>query len=324
MDRVMRAVVLDGKVKFSRTHPAPKLDSAQGGECLVRVLAAGICATDLELIKGYLGFRGIIGHEFVGRVEQAADPRLVGARVVCEINCVCGKCDMCQSGLRNHCRNRTVIGISGRDGAFADLVAVPQRNCHRLPDSIGDEEAVLIEPLAAALQVIKQVPIDPRMKVTVLGDGRLGLLVAQVLQSAGCKPRLVGKHAAKLAFADKRSIRTVLADELAPDSSDDLVVECTGRPGGLEAAMHLVRPRGIIVLKSTHEGAAPLNLAPLVINEVQLIGSRCGPFPDAIDLLARREVDVAGLISRRFKLDKALDALEAAGKPDNLKVLLTM
>lgn len=317
----MKAVVLDGQVKFTRTHPTP---DAGANDCLVRVTHAGICSTDLELIKGYMDFRGVIGHEFVGVVEQGPDPALVGSRVVCEINCVCGKCDMCQSGLRNHCRDRTVIGIDGRDGAFAEFIAVPKRNCHRLPEGISDEAAVFVEPLSAALQVTKQIPIDPRMKVTVLGDGRLGMLVAQVLQLAGCKLRIVGKHASKLAFADKRSIQTGLIEEVAPDQSDDLVVDCTGSPSGLQLAMGLVRPRGIIVLKSTHAAGESLNLAPLVINEVQLIGSRCGPFKDAIDLLNRKEVDVTGLISRRFKFDKALDALESAGRDDALKVLLTM
>lgn len=325
VETTMRAVVLDDdhkdKVRLVRAHPAPK---PAAGECLVRVLAAGVCSTDLELVKGYMGFCGVIGHEFVGRVEHATNGKLAGARVVCEINCVCGKCDMCQSGLRNHCRSRSVIGISGRDGCFADLIAVPERNCYRVPDSVGDEEAVFVEPLAAALQVVKQVPMDPRMKVTVIGDGRLGLLVAQVLQSVGCSPTLVGRHAGKLALADKRSIRTVLADELHPERNQDLVVECSGKSAGLATAMQLVRPRGIIVLKSTYAEAEAVNMAPLVIDEIQVIGSRCGPFSDALDLLARKEVDVTGLITRRFKLDKALDALDAARKPENVKVLLTM
>lgn len=323
MDTTMRAVVLDdnGKVRLARNHPVPQLAP---DECVIRVQTAGVCSTDLELVKGYMGFRGVIGHEFVGCVEQSADPQWVGARVVAEINCVCGQCDMCASGLRNHCRNRTVIGIAGRDGAFADRIAVPLRNCHRVPDSISDDEAVFIEPLAAALQVIAQVPVEPKTKVSVLGDGRLGLLVAQVLQARGCSPRLIGRHPRKLVFADKRSIPTVLADQVNPARADDLVVECTGKPAGLEMALRLVRPRGVIVLKSTYAAGEPVNLAPLVVDEVQLIGSRCGPFAEAIGVLARKEVDVLGLVSRRFKLDKAIDALAAAAKPENIKVLMTM
>ena len=325
----MRAVVLDGKVRFTRSYPAP---APVAGECLIRVLAAGVCSTDLELAKGYMSFTGVIGHEFVGRVEDAPEAGLVGSRVVCEINCVCGQCDLCQAGLRNHCRNRTAIGISGRDGCFADLITVPQRNCFRVPDSIDDEQAVFVEPLAAAVQVIKQVPVDSETKATVLGDGRLGLLVAQVLQSAGvANLTLVGRHEHKLAIAAQRGIRTVELDSGATvagaadlNHSQDLVVDCTGKPAGLAAALEFVRPRGVVVLKSTYADPGAVNLAPLVINEVQVIGSRCGPFPDAIDLLARKQVDVTGLISKRFKLDRATDALDAAGKPENVKVLLTL
>jgi threonine dehydrogenase-like Zn-dependent dehydrogenase len=322
VETTMRAAVLDGKVRFTRSYPAP---ATVAGECLIRVLTAGVCSTDLELAKGYMSFSGVIGHEFVGRVEDAPEAGLVGSRVVCEINCVCGQCDLCQSGLRNHCRNRTVIGISRRDGCFADLIAVPQRNCFRVPDSIDDEQAVFVEPLAAAIQVIKQVPVDAETKATVLGDGRLGLLVAQVLQSAGvANLTLVGRHPHKLALLSQRGVLTVESDAAKPDHSQDLVVDCTGKPAGLAAAMEFVRPRGVIVLKSTYADPGAVNLAPLVINEVQVIGSRCGPFPDAIDLLARKQVDVTGLISKRFKLDRVADALDAAARPDNVKVLLTV
>jgi threonine dehydrogenase-like Zn-dependent dehydrogenase len=317
----MRALVLgsDRKVKLTQGHPKPTPGEK---ECLVRVTHAGVCSTDLELIRGYMDFAGVLGHEFVGVVEQSPDTRQIGRRVVCEINCVCGKCDMCLSGLRNHCRSRTVIGIDGRDGAFADYIAVPVRNCHPLPDSISDEAAVFVEPIAAAVQVIRQVPIDTRMKVTVLGDGRLGQLVAQVLQTTGCGPCLVGKHSTKLAIADRLDIRTELLGDAAADKRDDLVVDCTGSSNGFETAMRMVRPRGIIVLKSTHAGAEPINLAPLVVDEVQLIGSRCGPFGEAIDLLARGQVDVTGLISRRFNFDKAEEGLEAAANA--IKVIFTM
>ncbi|MDD4892218.1 MAG: alcohol dehydrogenase catalytic domain-containing protein [Phycisphaerae bacterium] len=321
----MKALVFrDNQLSVINDRPEPQ---PAADEVVIDVRLAGICRTHIEITRGYMSFEGVLGHECVGVVSRAggaAGKKWLDRRVVCEINCVCGKCDMCLTGLRNHCRQRTVIGISGRDGAFADYIVVPQRNCHRVPETMSDEEAVFVEPLAAAIQVVKQVPVDSRMKVTVLGDGRLGLLVGQVLQSVGCSPRLVGKHPKKMAFAEKRSIRVVPLEDLKPANTDDLVVDCTGSPKGLETAMQLVRPRGIIMLKSTCAAGEPLNLSPLVINEVHLIGSRCGPFLEAIEMLAKKEVNVSGLISRRFKFDRSLDAIRAAGDHDSLKILLAM
>jgi threonine dehydrogenase-like Zn-dependent dehydrogenase len=243
-------------------------------------------------------------------------------RVACEINCVCRTCDMCQAGLSNHCRNRTVMGIRGRDGCFADYVVVPERNLHVVPDVVTDEEAVFIEPLAAAYQVLAQCPVEPRMNVSVVGPGRLGLLVAQVLAITGCKLTVIGRNPKKLLLTEKKGIQAIHVRDLVPRQDRDLVVECTGSPDGLNLALELVRPRGTIVLKSTHADTRSPNLAPLVVNEATILGSRCGPFPEAINALARQAVDVRSLISRTYPLHRALEAFEAANDPDTVKVLL--
>lgn len=314
----MRAIIFNDRLKYTDSYPDP---TAADGECLVRVHMAGICATDIEMTRGYMSFSGILGHEMVGTVTQGSKA-WQGKRVACEINCVCGKCDMCQAGLASHCRRRTVLGISGRDGCFADFVAVPENNLHEVPDAISDEEAVFIEPLAAACQVVKQVPIEPRMSVAVVGSGRLGLLVAQVLAKTRCRLEVIGRNPKTLLFCEKKRIQSIAVDDLIPKNDRDVVVECTGSPAGLNIAMGLVRPRGIIVLKSTHAGDEPLNLAPIVVNEVTIIGSRCGPFPEAIDALARREIDVSSMVARAFRIDRGLEAFEAATSPNNIKVLL--
>lgn len=314
----MRAIVFDRKLRFEPDHPDP---SVAEGECLLRVRLAGICATDLHITRGYMNFTGILGHEMVATVIQGPS-EWQDKRVVCEINCVCGQCTMCTSGLGSHCRRRTVLGISGRDGCFADLLAVPQRNLHVLPDAISDEEAVFVEPLAAAYQVLAQVSIDPRMIVTVVGPGRLGLLMAQVLATTGCKLTVVGKNRRKLLHCEKNGIQAIHVDDLIPRQDHDLVVDCTGDPEGLTLAMELVRPRGTLVLKSTHEQTGALNLSPLVIHEINLLGSRCGPFPEAINALARQAVEVRSMISRTFAIEQALEAFEAASNPENIKILL--
>lgn len=315
----MRAVtVRNGNVALVHDHPEPEV---REGECLVRVHLAGICATDLHIINGYMNFDGVLGHEMVGTVVSGPS-ELRDKRVVCEINCVCRKCDMCSAGLANHCRNRTVIGIDRRDGCFADQIAVPQRNLHLVPDAVSDEEAVFVEPLAAAYQVVAQCPIESHTNVSVLGPGRLGLLVAQVLAQRGCKLTVVGRNPAKLEMCEKKGIQAIHVDDLVARHDRDVVVECTGAPEGLGIALAMVRPRGTIVLKSTCAGPGGINLASLVIHEVTLLGSRCGPFPEALDALARKAVDVRSLISRTFPLDQAPEALEAAGNPSNLKILL--
>ncbi len=314
----MRAISFTDSLRFCETHAEP---TRAEGECLLRVHMAGICATDLHIIRGYMGFSGILGHEMVGTVVEGS-ASWKGKRVACEINCVCRTCDMCLAGLSSHCRDRTVLGIAGRNGCFADLVAIPEANLHEVPDLISDEDAVFIEPLAAAYQVIKQVPIDPRMQVAVVGSGRLGLLVAQVLATTGCRLEVVGRNPKTLLFCEKRRIQSKSVDDLLPKNDCDVVVECTGSAAGLDIAMGMVRPRGTIVLKSTHVGAAGLNLSPVVVNEVTILGSRCGPFPDAINALARRAVEVSSMVARVYKIERGLEAFEASAAPQNIKVLL--
>ncbi len=229
---------------------------------------------------------------------------------------------MCLAGLASHCRRRTVLGIAGRDGCFADLVAVPEHNLHEVPGAISDEEAVFVEPLAAAYQVTRQVPIESRMNVCVVGSGRLGLLIAQVLAETGCRLEVIGRNPKTLLFCEKKHIQSKSVDELVPKNDRDVVVECTGSPAGLDIALSLVRPRGTIVLKSTHTGDGPINLSPAVVNEVTVVGSRCGPFPDAIQALARRAVDVSSMVARAFKIERGPEAFQASADPQNIKVLL--
>lgn len=315
----MRAIVVDaGKVSV-REEPSPSLSP---GDVLIKVRLAGICSTDLEIIKGYGGFHGILGHEFVGTVAEGPTA-LTGKRVVGEINCVCGRCDMCASGLSNHCRRRTVAGIQGRPGVFAEFVALPERNCHVVPDTVSDEEAVFAEPLASAYQVIRQVKIEPRMNVAVLGTGRLGLLVAQVLARTGSKLIAIGRNAKSLGLLDRKRIRTSQVDEVTQWGEYDLVVECTGSPEGLPLALRLVRPRGTIVIKTTCQATANVDLMPLVVNEVTLLGSRCGPFSEALAALARKQIDVLSMVSRRVPMAEAAKAFEMAADPHNVKILLT-
>ncbi len=314
----MLALVFDGKVALRSDYPDP---TPARDEALVGVRVAGVCSTDLEVMKGYMGYTGVMGHEFVGQV-LAGPERLRGKRVVCEINCPCGKCDMCTGGLSNHCRDRTVVGIAGRDGAFAEMIAVPSANLHVVPDGVSDDQAVFVEPLAAAFQVTRQVTFQRHDRVVVLGDGRLGQLVARVLRPMLDKLVMVGTHPAKLEAAEKHGIETITAQRFAAKQAADVVIEATGSPAGIELAMRAVRPRGTIVLKSTVAAGEAVNLSPLVVNEVTVIGSRCGPFGDALTALAAGEVDVYGLISQRFPLSRGAEALAAAERADNIKVLI--
>lgn len=314
----MRAVEFTDKVVFRTDYPAPR---AGAGEAIVQVILAGICRTDIEITRGYMGFHGVMGHEFVGRVLQGP-PRWKDKRVVAEINCVCGQCDMCTSGLSNHCRNRTVLGIAGRDGAFADRLSVPVRNLHEVPSSVTDEEAALVEPLAAAFQLVRQIRFDAGQKVVVLGDGRLGQMVSRVLVGRCPSLVLVGKHPEKLELAERVHVQTALVKDFLARHEADIVVDATGTVDGFELACRTVRPRGILALKSTYAGSQPVNLAPLVIDEITLIGSRCGPFPDALAALARGEVDLGNLISCHMPLERAPEALELAASGKAMKVLL--
>ena len=317
----MRALVFDQSLSYRPRQAEP----AEGeGDSRLRVLRAGICSTDLEICKGYMGFHGVLGHEFVAEVLESPSKELIGQRVVGEINVVCGRCDLCLSGLSNHCRNRSVVGILNHGGAFAEYLRLPAANLHVLPKGVDDDQAVFVEPLAAACQILKQIKLDGKKWVTVLGDGRLGLLVAQVLRNAGCPVRVIGKHADKLALCEKWSIRSRPLGDISPRHDQDVVVDCTGSAAGLELAMQMVRPPGTIILKSTVAAGKAINLAPLVIDEIQVIGSRCGPFREAIRLLAEKSVDVTSLIHRRMKLEQGVEAMELAGRAGVLKVVLTV
>ncbi|HTY17466.1 MAG TPA: alcohol dehydrogenase catalytic domain-containing protein [Myxococcota bacterium] len=313
----MRALAFDGARAALVDRPEPALgpDAAR-----VRVALAGVCRTDLELCRGYMGFRGVLGHEFVGRVvEGPAEWR--GERVVGEINLACGRCPTCGAGLGRHCPERTVLGIAGADGAFAESVSIPVVNLHRVPDGVPDERAVFTEPLAAAFEVLEQVDVAPGTRCLVLGDGKLGLLVAQVLAAAGAEVTALGRHPAKLAILERRGIATALADRFR-GAAAPLVVEATGSPAGFRRAVELTAPRGTLVLKSTHAASEPVDLAPLVIHEIHVVGSRCGPFPPALRALERGEVEVDSLVSERAPLTRAAEALARAAAPGVLKVLI--
>jgi threonine dehydrogenase-like Zn-dependent dehydrogenase len=312
----MRALVLDDGVRFRTAQPRPV---PSPDEVLVRVSCAGVCETDLQLIRGYMGFRGILGHEFVGVAESGP---YAGRRVVGEINCACWRCETCRSGLPSHCPNRTVLGILNHDGAFADYIAVPQKNLHPVPDSLPDEVAVFTEPVAAAFQIPAQIPIARDARIVVLGDGRLGNLCAQVLARRSDHILVVGKHESKLALLRTLGIATALLDGALPDRAADVVVDCTGSETGLPTALRLVRPRGTIVLKTTVAGTQALAWAPFVIDEITLVGSRCGPFDQALAALTRGEVDVRPLISERLPLSAGVASLERAQTKGVLKVLI--
>jgi len=316
----MRALCLDAQGVALRDREAP---AARPGEALVRVRMAGVCNTDLEIAKGYMGFAGVLGHELCGEVLEHPEPGMRGARVAGEINLACGQCPMYARELGRHCPQRTVLGIAGKDGCFAERVTLPVANLHRLPDALPDELACFVEPTAAAFEIVEQVELGASPEVVVLGDGKLGLLIVQVLASAGCDPVLVGRHARKLSLARSRGIRTSALDAL-PARQADVVIEATGSPAGLQAAIALTRPRGTIVLKSTYHGQLSLDAAPLVIDELTLIGSRCGPFAPAIAALASGAVDPRGLIDEVLPLARAEHALTRAAEPGVLKVLLDM
>jgi len=313
----MRAIVVDeGRATFRDDWPAPQ---PAADEVLVTVLRSGICETDLQLIQGYKGFRGVLGHEFVGVAQSGP---LAGRRVVGEINCSCWRCDTCRAGRPGHCPNRRVIGILDHDGAFADYLAVPARNLHAVPDSIETDIAVFTEPVAAAFQITTQLTIGARDRIVILGDGRLGNLCAQVLADISDRVLVVGKHPRKLAILDSLGLATCLLAEFPDERTADIVVDCTGSPTGLPTASRIVRPRGTIVLKTTIAGAQTTEWASIVVDEVTIVGSRCGPFDTALAALAAGKVRVRPLISERFDLDNGVAALERAAAPSVLKVLL--
>jgi threonine dehydrogenase-like Zn-dependent dehydrogenase len=309
----------DRRLRLRDDLPIP---DPPAGEALVRVLRAGICNTDVELTHGYYPFTGIPGHEFVGVVERGP-AALAGRRVVGEINAVCGSCRACTAGRRTHCERRSVLGIVGRHGAFADYLTLPAENLHAVPDNVSTDAAVFTEPLAAALEIQEQLAIGPAQRVLVVGDGKLGQLVAQTLALSGCALCAVGRHDGKLALLAARGIATGHPDGVERGGFD-VVVECTGNPEGFAVAQRAVRPRGTLVLKSTYAGALTLDASAIVVNELTLVGSRCGPFAPALRLLAERRVVVDPLIHARYPLAAALAAFDHAVRPGVLKVLVEL
>ncbi|QDV47193.1 2-deoxy-scyllo-inosamine dehydrogenase [Stieleria neptunia] len=316
----MRAITLESDgLHYQASHAEP---TPAEGEVLVQVLQAGICETDLQLAQGYMGFRGILGHEFVG-IAQAGTH--AGRRVVGEINCNCRVCPTCQAGRPTHCPHRTVIGIDRHDGAFAQSVAIPEHNLHVVPEGVTDDQALFTEPLAAAFEILQQVAIESTDRIAILGDGRLGYLSAQVLSSVTDRITVFGKHGVKLLRFGHRGYEVVQIPSTdpveLPHHKFDVVVDCTGSTTGLPMAIHLVRPRGTVVLKTTVADRHELSLASIVIDEISVVGSRCGPFATALDALAGGQVDVDGLITDRYSLDQVNPAFASAVNPNSFKVV---
>jgi len=336
----MQSLWLEDQTLSLRDIPCPD----KPGEALIRLRLSGICGTDLELVRGYYPFTGVPGHEFVGEVVsvgESDDPswreprnlvsheadkisgssKWVGKRVVGEINAICGECEQCQNGRFTHCENRTVLGIVNRNGVHAEYTSLPLANLHIVPDSVSDEAAVFTEPLAAALQIQEQVHLQPTDRVLLIGAGRLGQLIAQTLALTGCDLRVLARHPHQRALLKASQIRLISEDEIQPRRWD-VVVEATGSPSGFELARQSIRPRGTLVLKSTYRGELTVNWSAFVVDEISIIGSRCGPFAPALRLLERKEVDPTVLIAKRYPLRRALKAYEDAKKPGMLKVLL--
>jgi threonine dehydrogenase-like Zn-dependent dehydrogenase len=315
----MKAVLFDRELRLVDL-PKPCFT---GNESVIRLLKAGICNTDLEITKGYFGFKGVLGHEFVGVVEHSRNTSLVGQKVVGEINAACGHCEYCQKKLQRHCPGRTVLGILNRDGAFREYLTLPESNLHVVPDSITDDEALFVEPLAAACEILDQVEIEPDQRVAILGDGKLGLLITMVLNPSIRQLCLIGKHSEKMEFARELGVETVESSYAQkPLRSFDFVIEASGSPQGWDQALRLVKPRGTVVLKSTFHGEVAFNPAPIVVDEITVIGSRCGRFEPALQLLRDKKVDPARLLQHSFPLGQALEAFEMAGQSGVLKVVL--
>ena len=318
----MQAIWLENnELKYRDDIPVPKLRS---GEALVAVRQAGICATDLELVRGYYPFTGIPGHEFVGEIVESPDgPERIGERVVGEINVTCGTCWMCKRGYPNHCKHRNVLGILNRHGAFADYLSLPLKNLVHVPDAVPDDAAVFVEPLAAALEIVEQVNICPTDNVLVLGAGRLGQLIARVLALTGCKLQVVARYDRQKELLTDCNIPRIGGSD-ARGSFFDIVIEATGSAEGFDLACNAVRPRGTVVLKSTYAGDFRVNFSSVVVDEISIIGSRCGPFEPALRLLQNRWVDPTVLIEGRYSLRNALQAFDRAAQPGYLKYLIQM
>ena len=314
----MKATIFDGKhITLDKNYPDPEFN-----ETLVRVSLAGICGTDLEILDGYMQYNGILGHEFVGVVEKSSNSDLIGKRVVGEINAGCGKCDSCINGMERHCPSRTVLGILKRNGAFAEFLSLPEKNLHVIPDSISDEQAVFVEPLAAAFEINEQVSLKPEWNVAVVGDGRLAQLIIQVIKLTCSNITCFGKHEKKLEGLVQSGIKIKVGIESTDEQLFDLVIEATGSNSGFSDTMKLVKPRGTVILKSTIASRENLDLTPTIINEITLIGSRCGLFKPAIEALASGKISVNSMIDSTFSLEKFEDAIIYAKKPNTLKVFL--
>ncbi|MCA9826808.1 MAG: alcohol dehydrogenase catalytic domain-containing protein [Nitrosopumilus sp.] len=314
----MKAVYFNGaKTIFDKNYLEPKSD-----EALVRVKLAGICGTDLEILQGYMKYHGILGHEFVGIVEKSRNPVLIGKRVVGEINAGCDKCNFCEKGISRHCPNRTVLGILKRDGAFAEFLSLPEKNLHVIPDSITDEQAVFVEPLAAAFEIKEQINLKSHWSVAVVGDGKLAQLIVQVLKLSCPDITCFGRHKNKLQNLTSDGIKIKIGIEPSNKQSFDLVIEATGNNSGFLDAIKLAKPRGTVVLKSTIASRENLDLTQVIVNEITLVGSRCGLFKPAIDALSTGIVSVDSMIDSTFPLEEFSKAIEYAKKPDALKVFL--
>jgi alcohol dehydrogenase len=315
----MFAVHLESGRVNVRRRPSPR---APHGFARIRVRASGICSTDLELQRGYYRFSGTPGHEFVGEVESAEDPGWIGKRVAGEINLACGRCEWCARDLGRHCPNRSVLGIVKHPGAHAEFLTLPLRNLHPIPASIPDEAAVFIEPVAAACEILDQVRVPAGTKIAVLGDGKLGLLIAQVLRARGARVHLYGRHREKMRLVEDYGVTSELVGKSMPQQAWPMVVEATGSAEGLRAAIAMCEPRGTVVMKSTLHGLVKIDTAPAIVNEVTLVGSRCGRFEPAIRMLASGRVMVERLISEQFPLSDAPEAFKSAAAKGVLKVLL--
>ncbi|UCE40937.1 MAG: alcohol dehydrogenase catalytic domain-containing protein [Candidatus Aminicenantes bacterium] len=315
----MKAIALKGRNICVEERPDPVPTK---NEALIRVTKAGICNTDLELVKGYMNFEGILGHEFVGRVVEACEKEWIGRRVVGEINIPCGQCEICFGGDPKHCPSRMVLGIQQKDGVFAEFVTLPLENLHALPSNVSEIEAVFVEPLAAAIAIIDQIYPDQNNDALILGDGKLGLLAAQVLQTRTPNIFCVGRHPRKLALIEKRGIQTAL-DAGKWDRKFDFIVDATGNPQGIAEALCFIKPKGKIVIKSTFEGLAKIDISALVVSEIQLLGSRCGSFAKALEFLKKETLELESMVDVDFPLGKALEAFERAKDPEVIKVLLT-
>jgi threonine dehydrogenase-like Zn-dependent dehydrogenase len=315
----MKSIWLENNTLSLREVQSPQNE----GEALVRIRLAGICGTDLELVKGYYPFTGIPGHEFVGEVvsQPGNDQSMVGRRVVGEINASCGRCEQCQNGRQTHCENRTVLGIARRDGIFAEYTSLPVKNLHLVPDEIPDEMAVLTEPLAAAAEILEQVHLHPSDRVLLIGAGRLGQLIAQTLALSGAALRVVARHPLQKQLLQNQHIQLIDEEDIQPWRWD-VVVEATGSTDGFSLARKAIRPRGTLVLKSTYKGDITVNLSSIVVDEINIVGSRCGPFEPALRLMQQKLVDPSIINTREYRLEDGLQAFETAGQRGVLKVLL--